>query len=142
MSNPLERIKRLRADAPRQATWVWTRWCDFWQQGPDHDHAGADCWRWVVYDADEDDPPLLELPTEFFAQHVTALLNAATEQLNQLAHVFEQHARGVQVFTGGASPMGICKHCGTDWDSDPVGCPDYRAALAVLDQLDPAGGEQ
>lgn len=56
---------------------------------------------------------------------IVRLRNAAEAQLHQLRLVFTRHADG-----------NYCRYCHEDWH-----CPDYRAALAVLDKLDPPGGD-
>lgn len=70
-------------------------------------------------------------PKRADAALIVRLRNAAEEQLDHLAGVFERHFEYYSSVSGAN-----CDRCFSPWP-----CADYRAALAVLDILDPEGAD-
>jgi hypothetical protein len=90
----------------------------------------------AVFEVVAEDEGTIIVSGELQAAHIARWDPKAAEKvLDLLAFVFDRHHEALN-YDGDQSPLGIC-------DREPVGwpCAEYRAALSLLDTLDPEGAE-
>lgn len=81
---------------------------------------------------------IVSTPNNATAHHISRWNPTVAETVLDLVVVVVNGHRPV-VDSVDVSAPALCATCGGDWDGDPKGCPDYRAAAAVLAALDPDG---